>query len=148
MNEAGLIVRIKNFLEGNLAGPIVVIKHHDSVTAGIPDLSIAYRVVTTWVEVKLLRTGSKGECRKAFDPRQLAFMHRIARVAPAFYLIGHQEEETVRLRVSKPFEVHVWRDTGKPLGKMNRGGYNLSDDLGWFVNSYIKREGSWPPSGF
>src|SRR5271155_3409898 len=101
MNEAALVKRIVEYVKGNLAGPVVVLKHHDRVTAGIADLSVCYRARTSWLEVKYLeRPELRGAARKAFDPRQLASLFRLAQTGvPVRYVIGYPLGEDNRLRI-------------------------------------------------
>lgn len=51
MNESTLVTQLKNALRAAMSGA-VVIKHHDAITAGIPDLSVTWSGTTTWLEVK------------------------------------------------------------------------------------------------
>src|SRR5208282_3563412 len=142
MNEAQLVRRIKTFLEENLAGPVLVWKHADRITAGIPDLSISYRTRTVWVEVKMLdKLDRSSKTRKSIDPRQLASLFRLAQTGvPVRYLIGFREKEETRLCIATPFEVLVWYQRGRMLGRTNGTGRTLSDDLGWFVRGVLMKE--------
>lgn len=51
MQEKDLVRRLKKTLETRLPGS-VIIKHSDAMVAGIPDLSVTWQGVTTWLEVK------------------------------------------------------------------------------------------------
>ena len=58
MNEAYLKKRLKEALKKALPG-CVVVRHEDKFSAGVPDMSVTWAGVTSWVEVKYQRTGRK-----------------------------------------------------------------------------------------
>ena len=60
MNEATLVGELERALRKEMPG-CAVLKHNDSSTAGIPDLSVTWNGRTAWLEVKFSRPGSRAE---------------------------------------------------------------------------------------
>lgn len=52
--EADFSFEFKEFVENRLPG-VVVIKHCDRFTAGVPDLSFTHKIQTLWVEDKRIK---------------------------------------------------------------------------------------------
>jgi hypothetical protein len=78
MKESTLVTQLKKALMTGLPGA-VVFKHHDAITAGIPDLSVTWRGSTTWLEVKYNTTRIR--------PLQHNTLLRLERQGRAFYVI-------------------------------------------------------------
>lgn len=72
LNEAKISRELCKTLRSELQGPVVVIKHADMMTVGVPDTSVTWAGRTTWLEVKWLnpRLIDRGAQRLAI--RQLA----------------------------------------------------------------------------
>ena len=58
VNEAELKQRLRDALKGSLRG-VVVLRHEDHFTAGIPDTSITWKRRTTWMEAKVAEPSVK-----------------------------------------------------------------------------------------
>jgi len=56
INEAKLTLALVKALKKGLPG-YVIIKHHDQITAGVPDISVTGRRKTTWLELKYANPG-------------------------------------------------------------------------------------------
>jgi hypothetical protein len=82
MKESTLVTQLKNALCAGLPGA-VVFKHHDAITAGIPDLSVTWRGTTTWLEVKYNTD--------RIQPLQHNTMLRLEKQGHAFYVIYLQD---------------------------------------------------------
>jgi hypothetical protein len=78
MNERTLVTQLKRALCAGLPGA-VVFKHHDTITAGIPDLSVTWRGTTTWIEVKYNTTRIR--------PLQHNTLIRLRGHGSAFYVV-------------------------------------------------------------
>lgn len=57
MTERSVNESLIKVLRQELLG-CVIIKHADRFTAGVPDMSVSWGGATTWLELKLLRTGT------------------------------------------------------------------------------------------
>ena len=88
MKESTLVTQLKNALCAGLPGA-VVFKHHDAITAGIPDLSVTWKGTTTWLEVKYNTDRIR--------PLQHNTLLRLARQNRAYYVIYHLKPQKVRL---------------------------------------------------
>jgi hypothetical protein len=80
MTERTLTTALKNALRTAMPGA-VVIKHHDAITAGVPDLSVTWRGTTTWLEVKFLNP------RLLKRPLQHQVMLSLEREGSALYVL-------------------------------------------------------------
>lgn len=89
MTESQVVRRLVTRLKALLPGA-VIFKHADSVTAGIPDVSVTCNGRAMWLEVKYLRDHmTPSKVRKFFDRRQLVQCLRLnsaCRYAVAYYL--------------------------------------------------------------
>ena len=89
MKEADIVAKIEAKIQEKLPGA-VILKHNDFSSTGIPDLSISYRVRTTWVEVKLLKEKeTPSSLKRHFSKLQLATLLLLDRQVPAYYLVAH-----------------------------------------------------------
>jgi len=98
MKESTLVTQLKKALCVGLPGA-VVFKHHDAITAGIPDLSVTWKGTTTWVEVKY----NTHQVR----PLQHNTMLRLGRQGYAFYVIYRNDSTAGKRRtiISRPSAV-------------------------------------------
>lgn len=80
LNEAEVSQRIRKALVEAFPG-IVVFKHNDHVTGGVPDFSVTWSGRTIWIEVKYITRGliSNGLQRRT--------MERLSRHGHAYYVI-------------------------------------------------------------
>lgn len=63
---------------------VVVFKHADSLTAGIPDISVTGNGKTLWLECKVIRTGTD---RVPLRPLQHQTMIRLSQAGMAYYIV-------------------------------------------------------------
>lgn len=75
INERNITEKLMERLRADLRGA-VVIKHADSFTAGVPDVSVSIVGSTNWIEVKYLRAGDS--LRKVIGWKQLIFCHELS----------------------------------------------------------------------
>lgn len=89
MNEAGVVRRIIENLTKLLPG-VVILKHADLVSAGVPDLSVTYGGRTWWTEVKYFPTKDPppSEIKKSFDALQLVQLGRLNGQGRGRYLVA------------------------------------------------------------
>lgn len=90
MNEAQVVRKIMQDLTGRFGKRANVFKHNDTMTAGIPDISVTACGTTHWFEVKLLSTTTptRSEVKKKFDALQLASVMLLADNGRACYLVA------------------------------------------------------------
>lgn len=91
---SGMVAHLREKLGGS-----VVFKHSDQLTAGVPDTSVTWRRSTTWLEVKIKRSGAI-----TTDSLQDTNMRRLAAAGKnAFYVIfGEGSTEIVHPRDDSP----------------------------------------------
>jgi len=82
VNEAYLKRALKDALRVALPG-CVVVRHEDKFTAGVPDLSVTWAGVTSWIEVKYER---KGRLAKLTALQEKALQDLAMAGAPAYAL--------------------------------------------------------------
>jgi len=95
MTESDLTKRFIEALRRTMPGA-VVFKHADAWTAGIPDLTVSWRGVTTWVEVKKLPYRARGI--------QRVRVQQLGRVARVFYVMYDVEKKAVVVITPERFE--------------------------------------------
>lgn len=91
MNEAYLKQRLVKAIKEKMPGAVVV-RHEDQFTAGIPDISITWAGVTSWVEVKYSRAGR----RARVTPLQRAALDRLFAAGAPAYLLEYREVRTAK----------------------------------------------------
>jgi hypothetical protein len=102
MNESNIVQKTIKDLKRLLPGAVIH-KHNDLSTAGIPDISINYRMRTTWVEVKYVRAAeTKSKFVKHFDKLQLASNILLSRHAPTFYLVAYETDAGTKAFLYQP----------------------------------------------
>ena len=137
MKESTFTSHIARYIRESFATPVVVVKHHDIVTAGVPDLSVSFQGRTIFFETKSVERLT--ELRKKIDQRQLAFLMLLERTGvPVWYVISYRLGDVYRIAVMSPHDVWVWHRTKKILWRTNRFGATLSDDLTWLVGRYVR----------
>lgn len=90
MKEVDLVRNLIDTLRKELAGA-VVFKHADTMTAGIPDISVTWGGMTTWLEVKY-QTGEAIGFRAAQDQ----MMIRLRLIGSAYYVLYEDRRGTAR----------------------------------------------------
>ena len=105
MTEATLKGALVKAIRERMPG-IVVFRHEDHFTSGIPDLSITWRGKTSWWEVKFAnpRFASKGI--------QELTMLRLSNVGIANYLIYRLLNEHKTVHIVSPQNLRVWEALG------------------------------------
>jgi hypothetical protein len=96
MNEQAVTRKLIENLATELPGS-VVLKHTDQFTSGVPDLTVTWGWLTTWIEVKVVRKGQEGIIGRG---AQTLTMQRLAKVGSAWYVVYHIEHP------GKTFIVH------------------------------------------
>jgi hypothetical protein len=100
MTEAGLKDRLARVLRDELKGA-VVLRHEDKNTAGIPDLSVTWRLLDTWLEVKY----ANPNLYHAKDLQNLTAL-RLAMTGRCMYVIYQEKREVKRTLIVHPSLVH------------------------------------------
>jgi hypothetical protein len=98
MNETSITKDVLRDLRSHLPAA-VVLKHKDTGTKGIPDISVAARDRTSWIELKYLR--ERDTLKGINDAVQLSLCHRLGQVNNGRSWVVIYEEE--------PHQVTVWR---------------------------------------
>jgi hypothetical protein len=96
----------KGKLTGQLRAAIhgaVVIRHEDSATAGIPDLSCTYRRRTTWWEIKLAKPEFPS------NGIQELTMLRLDSAGYARYIIFEDNDGEKRSYIVRPKNIKNWK---------------------------------------
>jgi hypothetical protein len=86
-NEQSLTRKLIDVLKELLPGS-VVLKHTDQFTAGVPDLTVTWGWLTSWIEVKVVRAGQQGIIARG---SQTLTMQQLAKVGSAWYVVYHTE---------------------------------------------------------
>lgn len=90
MNERSITVDVLKHLRGHLPGS-KVLKHMDTGTRGIPDISVGWRDRISYVELKYLREGRK--LKEICDAPQLVMCHELGEVhGDRSWVIVYEEE--------------------------------------------------------
>lgn len=90
MKEVDLVLALVRKLAEKLPGA-VVFKHADTMTAGIPDISVTWGGVTTWLEVKYANP------RIEHQEAQALIMARLRVIGRAYYVIYDEPTRTIRV---------------------------------------------------
>jgi hypothetical protein len=86
----------------------VIIKHSDSYTSGVPDISVTWNGRTTWIEVKFAnpRVLDKGV--------QALMMKRLANAGSAVYVIYTREKTTHIVKLLEHYQTrHEWENSNR-----------------------------------
>lgn len=90
LSEAKLVAALMKALGPELPG-YVIIKHHDTITAGVPDLSVTGRGRTTWLEVKYANP------KIYFRGAQSELMKKLYASGSAFYVVYRENPDAVEI---------------------------------------------------
>lgn len=89
ITEGKLVTALIKTLRERLPG-CVILKHHDTITAGIPDLSVTGDGLTVWLEVKFANP------RISTRAVQEDLMRRLARAGHAYYVVYFDDRTEIR----------------------------------------------------
>lgn len=98
VNERTITVAVLKDLRSRLHGS-EVLKHMDTGTRGIPDISVGLLDRTSWIELKYQRRGRS--LKEINDAGQLSMCHRLA--------IVHRGRSWVVVYEEDPYQVTVWQ---------------------------------------
>lgn len=98
MNERDITVEVLKYLRGQLPGS-EVLKHMDTGTRGIPDISVGWRDRASYIELKHQKKGRT--LKQICDGAQLSLCHRLAQV--------HGGRSWVIVYQDDPRQVTVWQ---------------------------------------
>lgn len=102
MNEKTLLLKMVKQLNKDLPNA-TIFKHADRVTAGIPDVSVTWKRMTTWLEVKYANPDLHDRGMQNLVMKQLALS------GSAWYVIYDQvQEQTIIVRPGE-LEDGMWR---------------------------------------
>jgi len=102
-----LVERLKHDLVG-----AVVLRHEDHFRAGIPDISVTWHKLTTWLEVKHADPYLSG------SGIQLHLAGQLADQGFCWFIIYYEDETAKRTLIVHPSE--VYRDSWKELSDSSR----------------------------
>lgn len=140
MKERDFVEKIQQAIkaEPELAGA-VVFKHAETLTSGIPDLSVTTSR-TAWVEVKYLR---KGKRLKDIVPQlQVITGNSLARVNGGRAWIVVYEDDPKRLVIWQPKALfkYLWPTFGKETVVSTPGVHVWDEPVYWDLESFSVRE--------
>jgi len=104
VNEKELKSKLVKKIRTGLRG-VVVFRHEDQWTAGIPDISVTLRG-TCWIEVKYIREGKKLEMRGI----QLLTCQNLADNGKCFVLIYEDTYFGPKTHIISPYDVEEFRE--------------------------------------
>lgn len=132
MNESELKTKLMAAMEVAMPG-VVVIRHEDKYTSGIPDISVSWNRQTIWLEVKHVTP------RKPFKSRsdQIVMCCKLARQGQCWYVIYHEKTDWIKKTlIVQPDDVKTWKRDDR-LEFENLGIYN--GVFGSFDHRFIAR---------
>lgn len=121
LSESTISGKLRKHLETALPG-VVVIKHSDGFTAGIPDFSVTWKRHTTWLEVKL----DKGRGIRDKEIQHLTMM-RLGRHGRAFYVVYVLEDDETL--IVDPMDMNKSGKMVMTALKVSRGSGGFDPDL-------------------
>jgi len=98
VNERSITVEVLKDLRGRLPGS-EVLKHMDTGTRGIPDLSVGFHDRASYVELKYQKVGRS--LKEICDGAQLSLCHRLG--------VVHRGRSWVVVYEDDPHQVTVWQ---------------------------------------
>lgn len=107
MNEADIVKKLILSLKGQLRGAVID-KHADRIVRNIPDVSVDYGGLTSWIEVKYLRLNeTESKRKKHFTKSQLVRCEQRDQQAYCRYFVAYHANNTLCGLLLRPVDVRV-----------------------------------------